>query len=348
MVTRRDFSVVNGNPLAHARLSVSRGVVVSHAAAETIEGSHLFLSQGKIEDGQVLGKALYLLGLGNRGGASLHGPAQKDLCGGLTVGGGDIFDHLLFDDGWHFTCEIKLNIGKRSEVAERHDCDSLLLAHSEEIGLWQVWVHLDLEHGRLDCGVVEHLPEHHSVDVADTDVLGESLALESLHSLVSLLVSACGVENNLWFAAIQGWVEAEPLGWILLLDGDELEGDGEMNQVQVKVVKTKISQSLLASHLDVLRAMESVPELGNDEEVRPGNNALVNGLADTLSHLDLVTVVAGTVEQSISKLDSVVDDVGANIFWNLPESETKSGDLGFVGKIVRVECCGSIIGLDHG
>ena len=348
MVTRRDFSVVNGNPLAHTRLSVSRGVVVSHAAAETIEGSHLLLSQGEIEDGQVLGKALYLLGLGNRGGASLHGPAQKDLCGGLTVGGSDIFDHLLFDDGWHITFEIKLNIGKRSEVAERHDCDSLLLAHSEEIGLWQVWVHLDLEHGRLDCGVVEHLPEHHSVDVADTDVLGESLALESLHSLVSLLVSACGVENNLWFAAIQGWVEAEPLGWILLLDGDELEGDGEMNQVQVKVVKTKISQSLLASHLDVLRAMESVPELGNDEEVRPGNNALVNGLADTLSHLDLVTVVASTVEQSISKLDSVVDDVGANIFWNLPESETKSGDLGFVGKIVRVECCGSIIGLDHG
>ena len=348
MVTRRDFSVVNGDPLAHTRLSVSRGVVVSHAAAEGFEGSHLLLSQGEIEDGQVLGEALYLLGLGNGGGASLHGPAQEDLRGSLRMGGGDIFDHLLFDDGWHLTCEIKLNIRQRSEVAESHDCDSLLLAHSEEISLWKVWVHLDLEHGRLDCGVVEHLSEHLSVDIADSNVLGESFALESLHSLVSLLVSACVVEDNLWFAAIQGWVEAEPLGRILLLDGDELEGDREMNQVQVNVVKTKISQSLLASHLDVLRAMESVPELGHDEEVRPGNNALVNGLADTLSHLDLVTVVTGTVEQSVSKLDSVVDDVGANILWNLPESETKSGDLGFVWKIERVECCGSVWGFNHG
>ena len=63
-------------------------------------------------------------------------------------------------------------------------------------------MHLDLEHGRLDCGVVEHLSEHHGVDVADADVLGESLALKSLHSFVSLLVSASVVEDNLWFAAI--------------------------------------------------------------------------------------------------------------------------------------------------
>ena len=99
VVTRRDFSVVNGNPLAHARLSVSRGVVVSHAAAETIEGSHLFLSQGKIEDGQVLDEALHLLGLGNGDGTSLYSPTQKDLRGGLGIAIGDISDHFLADDG---------------------------------------------------------------------------------------------------------------------------------------------------------------------------------------------------------------------------------------------------------
>ena len=278
----------------------------------------------------------------------MHSPAQEDLCGGLRMGCGDVFDHLLFDDGHHVAFEIKLNIGQRSEVAESHHCESLLLAHSEEIGLWQVWVHLDLEHGRLDCGVVEHLPEHHSVEVADANVLGESLALESLHSLVRLLVSARGVENNLWFAAIQSWIEAEPLGRVLLLDGDELEGDREMNQVQVNVVKTKISQSLLAGHLDVLRAMESVPKFGHDEEVLSANNALVNGLADSLAHFDLVTVVACTIEQSVSKFNSVVDDVGANILWNLPKSETESGDLGFVWKIERGECCGSVLGFNHG
>ena len=121
-----------------------------------------------------------------------------------------------------------------------------------------------------------------------------------------------------------------------------------MNQVQVNVVKLKISQCLLAGHLDVLRAMESVPKLGHDEEVTSCNNALVNRLFDTLTDLDLVTVVACTIEQSVSELDSVVDDVGADVLWDLPKSKTKSGNLGLVWKIVRVECCSSVVGFNHG
>ena len=111
IVARIHCSVVNGNPFAHTGLSVSRGVVVSHAAAEGFKGSHLFFSQGEIKDGQVLGEALDLTGLGNGNGASLHGPAQEDLRGGLRIASGNVSDRLLLDDGWLLTLEIKLNIG---------------------------------------------------------------------------------------------------------------------------------------------------------------------------------------------------------------------------------------------
>ena len=121
-----------------------------------------------------------------------------------------------------------------------------------------------------------------------------------------------------------------------------------MNQVQVNVVKLKISQCLLAGHLDVLRAMESVPKFRHDEEVLPAYDTLVDRLADTLSHLYLVTVVTCSVEQSVSELDGVIDDVGAHIFWNLPKSKAKSGNLGLVWEVVIVEGCGSVLSLIDG
>lgn len=97
----------------------------------------------------------------------------------------------------------------------------------------------------------------------------------------------------------------------------------EMNQVQVYVVETKISQGLLASKFDMLRAMVSVPELGYDEKIFSSDDALVKSSADTLSHLDLVSVVTCAIEQSVSNLDSVVDHVGANILWHLPKSKAE-------------------------
>lgn len=48
--------------------------------------------------------------------------------------------------------------------------------------------------------------------------------------------------------------------------------------------------------------------LGGDEELLAGDNALLDGHLDTLSDLDLVTIIAGAVQESIVVVIASADD----------------------------------------
>jgi hypothetical protein len=82
-----------------------------------------------------------------------------------------------------------------------------------------------------------------------------------------------------------------PTGWVAYLGVDVLEGDGEVDDVQVEVVDTPVGQLLAADGLDLLTLVESLPELANDEEVFALYEAVLDGASYTLTALDFVAVV---------------------------------------------------------
>ena len=82
----------------------------------------------------------------------------------------------------------------------------------------------------------------------------------------------------------------------------------------------------------MLGAMERVPKLADYEKFCSGADALVKSAFDALTNLDLVAVIAGAVQKSVTILDSVVDDIGADVLGQLPEAETELGELVAAGK----------------
>ncbi len=64
-----------------------------------------------------------------------------------------------------------------------------------------------------------------------------------------------------------------------------------MHDVQVKVLQTPILQLLSDHRLDTLPVVEGVPELGNDEELFTLDETILDGSSDTLTGLDLISVI---------------------------------------------------------
>lgn len=62
------------------------------------------------------------------------------------------------------------------------------------------------------------------------------------------------------FLAIDG-----PAGWVSDRGVDIFEGNGEVDQVEVKVLDAPICQLLLGDLLDLVAVMEGIPELADDE-----------------------------------------------------------------------------------
>jgi len=117
-----------------------------------------------------------------------------------------------------------------------------------------------------------------------------------------------------------------------------------VNDEEVKVVETPVLQLLLADRLDTLLVVERVPELGDNEELLTLDKTILDGTGNTLTSLDFVAVIcelldkvirwsliaehtAGAVEEPVSRLDSIVDGVGASGIIYLPEPETNQRHL---------------------
>jgi hypothetical protein len=85
----------------------------------------------------------------------------------------------------------------------------------------------------------------------------------------------------------------EPAGWVALLRVDILQGDGEVDNVEVEVVNTPVGQLLAADGLDLFTLVEGLPELADDEEVFSLYEAFLDGASYTLTALDFVAVICG-------------------------------------------------------
>lgn len=197
--------------------------------------------------------------------------------------------------------------------------DVVLLAKLDETLLSKVRVVLNLESGGSDSGVAEQVEHESTVVVGDTNALGETLVDQFLHGLVCLGKGSLG-EGDLV-------VLVGPAGRVANAGINILQGDGEVDDVQVKVVNAQVCELLLGDGLDLVGVMERVPELGNKEELLTLDKSVLDGTGDTLADLLLVAVVAGTVEESVSNLDGVVDSVGASVVVDLPETETNERHL---------------------
>ena len=88
--------------------------------------------------------------------------------------------------------------------------------------------------------------------------------------------------------------------------------------------------------------------LGGDENVLALDETVLDGTGHTVTALLLVTVVAGTVELSVTVLDGLVDGVGSLLGVELPGAHTDDGHLlaGGVESNVRggnhCECVGVV------
>ena len=144
-------------------------------------------------------------------------------------------------------------------------------------------MNFDLEHGWLDLSAIENLSNHARVDVAESNVLDQTLADKVLHRMPSLLICHTLINNDSGCSLVVLGVHVLPLWGIQLLDWHELHWDWEMDQIEIQIVNTQVGQSLPAGQLNMLWSVESVPKLGDNKEVFSLAEAIVEGSLDSLS-----------------------------------------------------------------
>ena len=242
------FSLKDWEEQAEGILTEVAWIVESSAGIKRGNGLHLFLLEAKAEQVNVLLHPLRLGGLWNDGSASLDAPSEHNLSGSLTVLCGDFLDFLILEAAVLLSRHTQLDVGSRSKVAEAGDCDVVGVAESNEPLLSVVRVQLDLQDGWLDFGVAQDVSQQGDADVAHANGLDQTFLLEFLHSLPSFRVRDWILDHLhvLWVG------EVDPLWRVAVLDWHELQRDGEVDQVQVEVLKAQVLQRLLTSHLHML------------------------------------------------------------------------------------------------
>lgn len=165
------------------------------------------------------------------------------------------------------------------------------------------------------------------MEVGDTNGLEDTLGV--LRSPDELLKSApCLGYGDLGQRSGLGLLLVAPEARVSdLLEGDELEGNGEVDEEEIEVLETPGLKLELGLLVRVLALVVVVPELGGDEEVFSLHQALVNGASDALASLGAVGVVPSTIEVTVSELDGVVDGLGTGLVGNLPDTEANNWHL---------------------
>ena len=149
----------------------------------------------------------------------------------------------------------------------------------------------DLESRRGGLGIAEEIHDELAVEVADADGFGQTLANKAFHSRPGLLDGSITGDNIL---AIIG--EAR---WVSLRGVDVFEGDGEVDNVEVKVVDAPILKLLFADGLDTVMVVERVPELRDKEEVGALDYAFFDGAGDALAGFLFVSVVCKAISSRV-------------------------------------------------
>jgi len=81
-----------------------------------------------------------------------------------------------------------------------------------------------------------------------------------------------------------------------------------VDEVEVKVLKTELLQTVIQSSLDLLGVVLRVPELrGNEDILSLEARDLSKGLLQGLGDLGLVSVDLGQIQVSVANLEGLVD-----------------------------------------
>lgn len=161
-----------------------------------------------------------------------------------------------------------------------------MLSKTDQLGLLEVGVKLNLESRGADLGILEHVVDGLRLEVGDADASGKALLDELLHGAPGLLVGGLAPADLLVAIVV-------PAGRVADSGVDVLEGDGEVDEEEVKVVDLPVGELAAGDGLDVLLVVEGLPELGDDEKVLALHKAFGDGAGDALAALLLISVVCG-------------------------------------------------------
>jgi len=263
------------------------GLVEADVAVEARDGLDVLLGEVEVNRVEVDSHDLGASGLGDNSQAALGGPAEQDLRGSLAVLVGNGLDCGILEKGLELLGVLHVELAEAggAERAVGSDGNALLLGKVKEKLLNEVGVVLDLEGSGADLGVAEEVVEELGLEVGDTDALGQTLLDEALHSGPGLL------DGGLAGADLGASIIVVPARGVADRGVDILEGDGEVDQVEVEVVDAPVSKLLANNGLNTLAVVEGVPELGDDEEVLALDDALRDGTGNALAALNLVAVV---------------------------------------------------------
>jgi len=302
------------------------GVVKAFVLIEGGEGVEFGSGEGEIEEVEILAKMVRRLGFGDGNGAALHGPAEGDLSGGFSVGRGNFFDDGIGEEALGFGRHAQGEVGVGPEGGKGGDGDVFFRAIAEEVFLAKIRVHFDLKNGRLDARVGKDLAEHGGAEIGDSDSFGEAGIDEFFHGAPGV-----GVGN---LNGAHGIGSGGPTGRIHRVEGDEFEGDGEVDEVEVELREAEVGEGPFAGGADVLGFVVGVPELACDPEVVAGAKSGLKGAGDAFADKFFIAVVGSAVEMAVARFDGLVDDPRGEFIWNFPSAKAGRREGGAIGKEV--------------
>lgn len=202
---------------------------------------------------------------------------------------------------------IKLHESRGAEGGVSCDDNALLLSKVDEVGLLKVGVVLDLERSRGDLGVDEGFVHRLSLVVGDTDASGKALLYQLLHGTPGLLKGGLA-PSNLTLAVI------EPSWRVTDAGVNVLEGGGEVDEEEIKVVNLPVGKLFAGDRLDSVLVVESLPQLGDDEEILTLHETLLDGAGNTLTTLLLIAIVCISERRENISADVTSNDVFPNFY----------------------------------
>jgi len=228
---------------------------------QPINLAQLPLTQIPPRDIQILLQPPLIITLRNDRHAPLRRPPQQDLRGALPLLLRDLRDHRALEQKRRVfrLLHIQLEEGLRAEGGIGSDGDVVFVAEMEEVRLAEVRVMFDLQSLRLDPGVAEEVQHERAGVVADADAPCQALVYQLLHCLPGALQRRGAGADLVVFVGEAGGVANRGV--------DVFEGDGEVDNVEVKVVDVPVCELFLADGGDALGVVEGVPEFGDEEEV---------------------------------------------------------------------------------
>ena len=261
------------------------GVVEPDTLVQRADRLEFLLLEVKLGVGKVSSEVLDAVALGDDSDSTLGAPPQNDLSRGTLMRLCDARDRLVLKQLGGVVCLFPIESDKRQRAKGRVSSkgDVLALGERDELLLHEVGVVLDLEDRGADTGVSEDVHQESTLEVANTDRLGQAEIDQLLEGGPGLLDGGFALDD---FA-----LEVLPPAWVGNGGVDVFEGNGEVDEEEIKVVDAPPFELLAGDGLDFVGFVEGVPEFGGDEEVGALDDAFFDGALDTLTALLFVSVI---------------------------------------------------------